>query len=91
MRTMLVAAAAALSLSAGSAFAQGEGGPSDTFFLNHQAAGQMQARQAPAVVAGKLVQRMERRGAAKSSHADGRGPTSPRVPLPCASAYIASP
>lgn len=51
MRTMLLAAAAALSLAAGSAFAQSEGGPSDTIFFNRQVLGQAPAQQ-PTTVAG---------------------------------------
>ncbi|HET6198545.1 MAG TPA: hypothetical protein VFE12_22460 [Acetobacteraceae bacterium] len=51
MRTMLLAAAAALSLSAGSAFADGEGGPSDTAFFNRQVLAQAPSYR-PAAVAG---------------------------------------
>jgi hypothetical protein len=48
---MLLAAAAALSLGAGSAFAQSEGGPSDTVFFNRQVLAQAPAQQ-PTAVAG---------------------------------------
>ena len=51
MRTMILAAAAALSLSAGSAFADGEGGPSDTAFFNRQVLAQAPSYR-PAAVAG---------------------------------------
>ncbi|HET7882513.1 MAG TPA: hypothetical protein VFL55_16630 [Acetobacteraceae bacterium] len=51
MRTMLLAAAAVLTLGAGAAFAEGEGGPSDTVFFNRQVLAQAPTQQ-PAAVAG---------------------------------------